>query len=91
MPAKADLRVSIDAGVKARLDTLAEASGCHPGVIVEQALRLILDPLPALVQAQALLAAYQQRAVIIEDHIRLIADYIVDAHRAAGASGEARD
>lgn len=82
MAAKADLRVSIDADVKAGLDALAKATGRQPGAVVESALRLILDPLPALAKAQALLSAHEQRWVIMGDKLDLIADTIIDRHRA---------
>lgn len=84
MATKADLRVSIPSDVKAGLDALARATGRQPGDIVAQALCLILDPLPALVQAQRTLAAYEQRTASIEDQLRVVADYCVDARRAQG-------
>lgn len=85
---KSELRVSIDPAVKAGLDALAKATGRQPGAVVESALRLILDPLPAFAQAQALLAAHQQRTMALEDQVRVIADYIVDARRASDARTE---
>lgn len=85
---KSELRVSIDPAVKAGLDALAKVTGRQPGAVVESALRLILDPLPAFAQAQALLAAHQQRTTALEDQVRVIADYIVDARRASDARTE---
>lgn len=83
MVAKAELRVSLNADVKAGLDALAKATGRVPGTIVEQALRLVLDPLPALTEARALLAAYRQERVVLADKLDLIADAVVDHLRAS--------
>ena len=81
MTTKADLRVTISADIKGALDALAKATGRQPGQVVEQALRLILDPYPALVMAQRTLATHQQRTAKLEDQIRVISDYVVDARR----------
>lgn len=81
MVAKADLRVTIPDDLKRGLDALAKATGRTQGAIIEQALRLVLDPLPALARAQALLAAQERQATETADRIRVIADYIIDAHR----------
>jgi hypothetical protein len=91
MPDKADLRVSIDADVKAALDALAKETRRAPGAIVEQALRLVLDPLPVLVQAQALLAAYRQERVILSDKINLLADTLIDRLRADEGEAQAAE
>ena len=82
MPAKTELRLLIDGDLKAGLDALAKVTGRQPGAVVESALRLILDPVPALAKAQALLAANQQQWVIMSDKLDLIADTIIDRHRA---------
>lgn len=75
------LQDTVDAGLIEGVDALAKATGRRRAEVIEQALRLILDPLPALVQAQATLAAYQQRTTMLEDRIKVIADYVVDASR----------
>lgn len=84
--AKSELRVSLDGDVKASLDALARASGRTQADIVEQALRILLDPLPVLVTAAKAVAAYQAQAESTAQQIRVIADYVVDAHRASDRS-----
>jgi hypothetical protein len=78
-----ELRVTIDQDVKAGLDALAKATGRQPGAIVEQALRLLLDPVPVLTEARALLVAHQQERIILADKIDLIADALMDRLRAS--------
>ena len=71
----------IDSGLVDGLDALAKATGRKRSAILEQAIRLILDPLPALMLAQETLAAYQARATATDDKLAVIADYVADHYR----------
>ncbi len=85
MVAKVEIRYAIDPDIKAGLDSLAKATGRKPSDVLEQALRLVLDPLPALIHAQQLLAAFQAQVVEVRDQVNVIADYCVDSHRTRAA------
>jgi hypothetical protein len=90
MARTAELRVAIDPGVLAALRAMADAAGRPPAKIVEDALRLTLDPLSALKSARdtvasyrTLLQAFETRQSATEDDIRVIADFVCDAMRAS--------
>lgn len=88
----AELRAVVDANLLAALRGLAEASGRHPAAIVEDALKLVLDPLASLRGAAETVAAYRAildaceiRQSATEDSIRVIADFVCDAMRVSTA------
>lgn len=85
MTSRITKQIRLDADLASWLEAQAEATGRSQADIIEDALRLLRDPLPALHAARQLLGEYQSRAVVIQDQLQVIADYIVDAHRAAGA------
>ena len=78
------LKDTVDAGLVEAVDALAQATGRRRGEIIEQALRLILDPLPALMHARETVTAYRQEMQVVRDQIQVVADYVVDATREQG-------
>ena len=89
MPSTTRLQDYLDADLVDGLDALAKATGRKRSVILEQAIRLILDPLPALMLAQETLAAFQSRATATDDKIAVIADYVTDHYRLASDAQKA--
>ena len=94
MTERINARYTIDADLVAGVEAAAKASGRRPAQVVEQALRLALDPLPVLLEARQTLAAYKAEAEAYRKMVRetqaqinVLADYIVDAHRAKAANG----
>ena len=75
------LQDTVDSALVDGIEALAKATGRRRGEVLEQAMRLLLDPVPMLLRAQDTVAAYQQRMKALEDQVRVIADYVVDVSR----------
>jgi hypothetical protein len=92
--ARRELKMSIDADLANALDGLSAASGRSKPSLVEDALRLVLDPLASLRSAaetvavhKALLDGYDQRIAAVEDAVLFLADVHADFLRASTAAG----
>lgn len=75
------VRYSLDTGIIDAIETLATAQGKKPGEVIENAIKLVLDPLPFMQNAADLVAAIKERADQTDENIQVIADAIVDGMR----------
>ena len=87
MASKADTRVTLTQETKDFVDAIAKLRKCSASDVIEQALRLVAAPLPPLLLAGQLLAAYQAQVTEVRDQVSVIAEYVVDAHRTTVAKG----
>jgi len=75
------LQDSVNANLVEGLDALAQATGRRRAELLEEAIRILLNPLPTLTRAAEMAEQAQQRQRAVEDQIRVVADFVVDATR----------
>lgn len=75
------LQDTVDAALVEGLEALAKAQGRKRAELLEDAIRILLSPLPALMRAAEVVDQAQQRQRAVEDQIRVVADFVVDATR----------
>lgn len=80
--AKEQRRISIDPALWEAAETAARAKGIATSAFIEQALHLAIGPFNLIQQAADLAFSAQASAAETIENINVIADYIVDAHRA---------
>lgn len=93
--ARTNLNIAMDADLAIALKQMALASGRHQNAVIEDALKIVLDPMATLKTASetvqvllAVLEAFEQRQSSIEDQIRVLADFVADAVRASATEDE---
>jgi hypothetical protein len=87
MASKQDTRVTLTQETYAFVGAIAKLRKCSVSDVIEQALQLVADPLPPLLLAQQLIAAFQAQVTEVRDQVAVIAEYVVDAHRTTVAKG----
>lgn len=83
---KEQRRISIDPSLWNALEAAARAKGITISSYIEQALHLALGPFEIIQRAADLALTAQASAAETVERINIIADYIVDAHRANSKS-----
>ncbi|WP_089173409.1 hypothetical protein [Bosea sp. AS-1] len=85
--AKEQKRISIDAVLWDAVEAAARTKGIATNAYIEQALHLAIGPFDIIQKAADLSLAAQASAAETVERINVIADYIVDAHRANSKAG----
>jgi hypothetical protein len=85
--AKEQRRISIDPALWEAVEAAARVKGIATNAYVEQALHLAIGPFDIIQKAADLALAAQTSAAETVERLNVIADYIVDAHRANAKSG----
>jgi hypothetical protein len=83
---KEQRRLSIDPSLWDAVEAAARARGIATGAYIEQALHLALGPFDVIQRAADIAHSAQASAAETIERINVIADYIVDAHRANAKS-----
>lgn len=84
--AKEQRRISIEVELWEAVEAAARAKGIATSSYIEQALHLALGPFEIIQRAADLALTAQASAAETVERINIIADYIVDAHRANSKS-----